>query len=129
MGCSCHYGRRGCAAVLVDDAVMLDPTRMSPDEAERLYYSLGMHDIADIYAQVADVAAERDELENENESMVNAATHDKQVKLVEHLQDHIRSANTAADALYDYIEAAKPLNRQKLKDLLTAIELDPDSEP
>jgi len=109
---------------------MLDPTRLTDTEAERLYYSIGMPDVAVLYARIVDVQAENDEYQEQFEKMVEAAEYDKLNKLVEHLQEHIKVASIALDELYHSIDDDKSPTKNK-KRILAAIEgisLDPDSK-
>jgi len=123
------HDRCGCRAVLVDDAVMLDPSRMTYEEAERLYYSIGMPDVAVLYARLADVQAENDEYQEQVVKMVDSGEYDKQVALVEHLQEHIRVASIKLDTLYSFIDDNPKPNRKALLAAVLDITLEPDSEP
>lgn len=109
--------------------ITLDTRTLNDEELERLYYQAGLVDVAAIYARMADTAEQNEDLEEQVEKSYPAADYEKLEKLVEHLQEHIRTADTALTELYDLIYDAPKLNRKDILAAVADIELDPDTEP
>lgn len=102
---------------------------MSNVELERMYYQAGLVEVAAVYAHAADTEAENEEYQERVEKMAEPEEYEKLEKLVEHLQEHIRAADAKLTELYDHISDAPKLNRKAILALITAVKLDPDSEP
>lgn len=98
--------------------------RMSNDELERLYYSAGMPEIAAIYAQIADVGTERDELSEAVDASVSQGDYDKLQKDYDDLESKITAAREQVDELRQRIEINKRLKKGGVLAALNDLDLE-----
>ena len=109
--------------------ITLDTRTLNDEELERLYYQAGLVEVAAIYARTSDATKRMKDLEELIEASYPSEAYKKLEKLIEHLQEHIRTADTALTELYDLIYDAPKLNRKDILAAVADIELDPDTEP